>query len=119
MSNERLSKSTQRVSRYSRASYDELNRRQYDHDLSLSELTEHALEGEPVTEPHRFGVLDNILLAPHCIGWTDELFRDIWRALCKGMIDLSLGKRPKGVVNPEILDRPSYRRKLDRLSVCT
>lgn len=51
MSNERLSKSTQRVSRYSRASYDELNRRQYDHDLSLSELTEHALEGEPVTEP--------------------------------------------------------------------
>ena len=70
---------------------------------------------EPVTRPHRFGELDNVLLAPHCIAWTDELFRDIGRAACQGMLDLSLGKRPRGVVNPEVFDRPGFREKWARL----
>ena len=73
--------------------------------------------GEPVTEPHRFAELDKALFAPHCIGWTNEMYRDIWRAACQGMIDLSVGKRPKGVVNPEVFDRPGFRAKWDRLSV--
>ena len=57
---------------------------------------------EPVTRPHRFGELDNVLLAPHSIAWTDELFRDIGRSVCQGMVDLSLGRVPRGVVNPEV-----------------
>jgi phosphoglycerate dehydrogenase-like enzyme len=72
---------------------------------------------EPVVKPHRFGTLDNVLLAPHCIAWTDELFRDIGRAACQGMVDLSLGKRPPGVVNPQVFDRPSFQRKWERLRV--
>lgn len=50
MSNERLSKTTQRVSRYSRASYDDLAPIHYDNDLPLSEITERALEGETVDD---------------------------------------------------------------------
>jgi phosphoglycerate dehydrogenase-like enzyme len=69
---------------------------------------------EPVTSPHRFGQLDNVLLAPHCIAWTDELFRDIGRAVCQGMLDLSLGKKPRGVVNPQVFDRPGFAQKLAR-----
>src|SRR5213075_2395628 len=30
---------------------------------------------EPVTAPHRFADLENVLLAPHSIAWTNELFR--------------------------------------------
>ena len=70
---------------------------------------------EPVIEPHRFGSLENVLLAPHCIAWTDELFRDIGRAACQGMFDLSLGRKPRGVVNPEVFDRPGFREKWARL----
>lgn len=70
---------------------------------------------EPVTRPHRFGTLDNVLLAPHSIAWTDELFRDIGRSVCKGMLDLALGARPHGVVNPQVLDRPGFLAKWDRL----
>ena len=47
-----------------------------------------CFEQEPVTAPHRFGELDNVLLAPHSIAWTDELFRDIGRATCQVMVDL-------------------------------
>ncbi len=70
---------------------------------------------EPVTQPHPFGTLENVLLAPHSIAWTEELFRDIGRAVCQGMVDLSLGKRPSGVVNPQVFDRPSFSRKWERL----
>lgn len=70
---------------------------------------------EPVVTPHRFGTLDNVLLAPHCIAWTDELFRDIGRAACQGMLDLALGRTPRGVVNPEVFDRPSFQEKWARL----
>jgi phosphoglycerate dehydrogenase-like enzyme len=72
---------------------------------------------EPITWPHRFGELDNVLLAPHCIAWTDEIFRDIGRAVCQGMVDLAHGRRPRGVVNPEVFDRPGFQAKWQRLRV--
>jgi phosphoglycerate dehydrogenase-like enzyme len=70
---------------------------------------------EPLTGPHPLGELDNVLLAPHSIAWTDELFRDIGRSVCRGMLDLAHGRRPHGVVNPEVLDRPAFREKWARL----
>jgi phosphoglycerate dehydrogenase-like enzyme len=69
---------------------------------------------EPITRPHRFGQLDNVLLAPHSIAWTDELFRDIGRAACQGMLDLSRGRIPRGVVNSQVLDRPGFQEKWAR-----
>ena len=60
---------------------------------------------EPVRQPHPFGELDNVLLAPHCIAWTNELFRDIGRSVCQAMWSLSLGQRPRGAVNPEVFER--------------
>jgi len=75
-----------------------------------------CFENEPVTEPHRLGELDNVVLAPHCIAWTGELFRDIGRMACRGMLDLSLGRRPRGVINPELFDRDRFREKWSRLT---
>ncbi len=75
-----------------------------------------CLVDEPVTSPHRFGNLDNVILAPHAIAWTDELFRDIGRAVCQGMVDLAYGRKPqKGVLNPEVFDRPGFQEKWQRL----
>ena len=71
--------------------------------------------GEPLTTPPRFGQLDNVLMALHCIGFTHELFRDIGRVACQGMIDLAQGKRPQGVLNPEVFDRPGFQEKWKRL----
>ncbi len=71
---------------------------------------------EPVTSPHRFGEFDNVLLAPHCIAWTDELFRDIGRTVCQGLVALSQGQRPaRGIVNPEVFDRRGFQEKWARL----
>lgn len=73
--------------------------------------------GEPITTPHRFGEFDNVLLAPHAIAWTHELFRDNGLAVCQGMIDLAYGRRPKGVVNPDVLERPGFQAKWQRLRI--
>ena len=73
--------------------------------------------GEPITSPHRFGEFDNVLLAPHSIAWTDELFRDIGRAACQGMVDLAQGRQPNGVVNPEVLDSPGFQEKWQHLRI--
>lgn len=71
---------------------------------------------EPVTEPHRFREFDNVLLAPHCIAWTDELFRDIGRTACRGILALCRRERPSGVVNPEVFERPGFLEKWMRLT---
>ncbi|MBY0524085.1 MAG: hydroxyacid dehydrogenase [Gemmataceae bacterium] len=67
--------------------------------------------GEPLTAPPRFAELENVLLAPHAIAWTHEMFRDIGTAACQGMLDLARGKKPAGVINPEVFERPGFRRK--------
>ena len=69
---------------------------------------------EPVTRPSRFAQLDNVLLAPHSIAWTDELFRDIGHTACSGILRTSLGQRPHGVLNPVLFDRPSFQKKWSR-----
>jgi phosphoglycerate dehydrogenase-like enzyme len=74
-----------------------------------------CFEVEPPSGPSRFAAMDNVLLAPHAIAWTDELFRDIGRAACQGIVDLFAGQRPRGVVNPEVFDRPSFHDKWKRL----
>jgi phosphoglycerate dehydrogenase-like enzyme/2-keto-3-deoxy-L-rhamnonate aldolase RhmA len=74
-----------------------------------------CFENEPLAAPPRFADLDNVLLAPHCIAWTDELFRDIGRAVCRGMLDLAQGRVPDGVVNREVLERPGFQAKWKRL----
>jgi phosphoglycerate dehydrogenase-like enzyme len=94
-----------------------------DEDALHAALARHRIAGaavdvfaaEPVTSPPRLAELDNVLLAPHCIAWTGEMFRDIGRTVCRAMLDLSLGRRPGGIVNHEVFDRPSFQVKWRRL----
>jgi hypothetical protein len=45
------------------------------------------------------------------------MFRDIGTTACQGMIDLAHGRKPKGVVNPQVFDRPSFREKWQRVAL--
>ncbi|HEY2253124.1 MAG TPA: hydroxyacid dehydrogenase [Planctomycetaceae bacterium] len=69
---------------------------------------------EPLTQPHPLSEFDNVLLAPHCIAWTEELFSDIGKAVCQGMVDLSNGEKPRGMVNPVVLQHPGFKKKWER-----
>jgi len=73
--------------------------------------------GEPFDQPHRFGTLDNVLLAPHAVGLTHEILRDMGRVSCKGIVDIASGRRPNHVINPEVFDHPGFREKWKRLQL--
>jgi len=73
-----------------------------------------VFEAEPTPGDNPLLQLDNVLFAPHCIAWTDELFRDIGHMCCEQAILISRGEVPPGVVNREVLDRPGFRAKLQR-----
>jgi phosphoglycerate dehydrogenase-like enzyme len=96
-----------------------------DEDALYRALSERRIAGaaidcfdkEPVVESHPLAQLDNVILAPHSIAWTNELFRDIGQCACQALVDLSLHRRPKGIVNPQVLDKPSFQAKWQRL--CT
>jgi phosphoglycerate dehydrogenase-like enzyme len=95
-----------------------------DEDALFAALSERRIAGaaidcftnEPITAPPRWSALGNVILAPHAIAWTNELFRDIGRCACQAMVDLSQRRWPNGLINKELLTRKSFQEKWHRLT---
>jgi phosphoglycerate dehydrogenase-like enzyme len=60
---------------------------------------------EPPPADHPFFTMENVLLAPHCIAWTHDMFSEIGRRACQQVVEVSQGKVPGDVVNKEVLDK--------------
>lgn len=73
-----------------------------------------VFEKEPIEHNDPLLQLDNVLLAPHAVCWTDELFQGIGEAACRSIRDVSLGRLPKDVVNRAVVERSSMVQKLAR-----
>jgi len=71
-----------------------------------------VFEREPTDDSLPLAKLDNVVLSPHSIAWTEELFRDVGRMACGSILDLAEGRKPHGLLNPEVWDTPAFRRKL-------
>jgi phosphoglycerate dehydrogenase-like enzyme len=73
-----------------------------------------VFETEPLPPDSPLTKLENVILTSHSVGWTEELFRDLGRIDCEGALAISHGNAPADVVNRDVLDRPGFKRKLDR-----
>jgi D-3-phosphoglycerate dehydrogenase len=62
-----------------------------------------VFEQEPIASDDPLLVLDNVILAPHAICWTDECFGQNGRAAITSLIDVARGIVPKNVVNRDAL----------------
>jgi D-3-phosphoglycerate dehydrogenase len=71
-----------------------------------------VFEKEPIDANDPLLALDNVILAPHAICWTDELFRGNGQAACQSILEVAGGRVPKDVVNREAALRPGLRQKL-------
>ena len=65
----------------------------------------------PADEP-LFG-LENVIVTPHSICWTDECFAGNGAADIAAVFDVMQGRIPRGVVNREIVDNPVWTAKLE------
>lgn len=70
-------------------------------------------ETEPLQGDSPLLRLDNVILTSHSIAWTQELFRDMGRMDCEGVISIWRGERPRHVVNKDVLERPGFLKKLE------
>lgn len=52
--------------------------------------------------------LDNVILAPHALCWTDECFTGNGRQACQSIVDVAAGRAPEHVVDPDVLHNDRY-----------
>jgi phosphoglycerate dehydrogenase-like enzyme len=62
-----------------------------------------VFEREPIDPADPLLDLDNVILAPHAICWTDECFRLNGQSAVASLIDVAARRVPRHVVNPEAL----------------
>ncbi|MCE3248669.1 MAG: dehydrogenase [Microvirga sp.] len=73
-----------------------------------------VFEQEPSPKGNPLYKLDNVLLTPHALCWTDQCFAGIGAADVKAVFDVMHGRVPTGIVNREVVERPAWREKLKR-----
>lgn len=69
---------------------------------------------EPPREDHPFFSMDNVIVTPHGLPWTEELVRDNGEEACDNMLAVARGELPGGIVNPQVLNRAGFQEKLAR-----
>ena len=72
-----------------------------------------VLESEPPDPNDPILKLDNTILTPHALCWTDQCFAGNGAADVKAVIDIQHGRIPNGVVNRAVLDGPRFKARLD------
>jgi D-3-phosphoglycerate dehydrogenase len=60
-----------------------------------------VFEQEPVDPANPLLGMENVIVTPHALCWTDECFHAIAASGLQGVVDFSLGRRPAHIVNPE------------------
>jgi len=72
-----------------------------------------VFEQEPTDPDDPLFKLDNVIVAPHALCWTDQCFAGNGAADVKAVLDVQRGQVPRGVVNREVLDRTGFKKKLE------
>jgi phosphoglycerate dehydrogenase-like enzyme len=73
-----------------------------------------VFEKEPADPADPLLVADNAIFSPHGLAWTEEGSRNNGLEACDHILSVARGEAPDGLVNREVLDRPSFRAKLER-----
>lgn len=74
-----------------------------------------VFEEEPLPVEHPLAQLGNVILAPHGLAWTDDLYRGNGIGACENVLTLLRGQVPKYTVNRDVVDRPGFQAKLEAL----
>lgn len=73
-----------------------------------------VFEQEPPPLHDRVLALDNVILTPHAICWTDECFAGIGRSAWTSILDVAAGRPPQFVANRDVLASPRFQERLRR-----
>jgi D-3-phosphoglycerate dehydrogenase len=71
-----------------------------------------VLEKEPPDPDDPILSLDNVILAPHALCWTDQCFAGIGAADVTAVLEVQHGRVPRGVVNRAVLESETWKKRL-------
>lgn len=71
-----------------------------------------VFDPEPTAPDEPLLALENVILSPHSLSWTDESFSGMGRQACGSIISIAGGNAPTQVVNREVLDGERFQAKL-------
>jgi phosphoglycerate dehydrogenase-like enzyme len=74
-----------------------------------------VFEQEPVAPDNPILKLDNIIVTPHSICWTDEFFRNNAESAFRSVIAVAKGEAPTYVVNRDVLTHPAVQARLSAI----
>ncbi len=75
-----------------------------------------VFENEPIDESDPLLSLDNVILTPHSICWTDECFEGNGKSACESIIAVASGRLPNYIVNRDALDNPLFEKKIAKFN---
>jgi phosphoglycerate dehydrogenase-like enzyme len=67
-----------------------------------------VFETEPVEDDHPLLALQNVILSPHAIGYTDAAFRGLGTDVCASVMAVARGEVPDHVANPDVLEHARF-----------
>ena len=73
-----------------------------------------VFEQEPASADNPLFKLDNVIVAPHALCWTDECFAGNGAADVRAVLEVMQGRTPVGIVNKTIQDDSVWQAKLDK-----
>jgi len=50
-------------------------------------------------------------VAPHALGWTDQVFMNEWDQMLRQIAEIARGDVPEGLVNRGVLESPIFKAK--------
>jgi phosphoglycerate dehydrogenase-like enzyme len=68
---------------------------------------------EPIPDDDPLLELNNVILTPHSLCWTDECFQNMGESAVRSVLAVLKGEIPPHVVNSQVLTRPGMRAKLE------
>ena len=74
-----------------------------------------VFEQEPLPPHHPLASLQNVILTPHRIAWSDALYRGNGLGACRNVLTVLQGKVPEHTVNREVIHQPGFQAKLQLL----
>jgi phosphoglycerate dehydrogenase-like enzyme len=72
-----------------------------------------VFEVEPCPADEPLLELDNVIVTPHSLCWTDECFAGNGAADIRAALEIMHGKVPRGIVNRDVIDDPRWQTKIE------
>jgi len=73
-----------------------------------------VFEQEPVDPADPLLALENVIVTPHALCWTDQCFAGLGRSACESVLAVMAGRVPQHVVNGEVVQSARFQEKLAR-----